>query len=372
MRPWRITLWVGGLVALVTSAGPVGAAWNNVFQVCCLGCKSAPPATSNYYAAYPAYPSYSSYMAAYPADYGTQGCCPQPCPQPCPQRVCETRYEQRTYYAPETHYETRTAYEAVTTYSKSYYWEPVTSYRVSSYYDPSTCCQKQVACPVTSYRLREQCCPVQSWVARCYSVPVTVMKPYTRCEPVTSCYWTNAVAAAPAPCPAPAAAAPSGAGVYDNRPPANGAGVNDTGSGGASQSEKRPFDPYNPQGYRQYIPPAPAPKPAPSTSMRPDTFVQAPPAVRLDKIVPVPPANVEGSIVRADRNPDAGARLTFKRADRDGETHTVTADSTGRFKATLASGNWTVYTQRADGQLVVNTRIDVREGKTSEVKLTSR
>ncbi len=360
MRPWRFILWVGGLAALATGADRADAAWNNVFQVCCLGCKSAPPATSNYYAAYPAYPTYT---AAYPADPG----CPQPCPQPCPQRVCETRYEQRTYYAPETHYETRTAYDPVTTYSKSYYWEPVTNYRVSCYYDSCSCSYKQIATPVTSYRLREQCCPVQSWVARCYSVPVTTMKPYTRCEPVTSCYWTNA-GGAPA---APAAPSP-GAGVYDNRPPANGgAGVNDNGAGG-SESQK-PYDQYGrPQGYRQYVPPAAAPKSAPATSVRPETFVQAPPAVRLEKIVPVPPANVEGVIVRADNKPDAGARLTFKRADREGQTHTVTADGAGRFKATLASGGWTVYTHRADGQLVANTRIDVREDRTSEVKLTSR
>jgi hypothetical protein len=86
----------------------------------------------------------------------------------------------------------------------------------------------------------------------------------------------------------------------------------------------------------------------------------------------VQPTNVEGVVVRPDNKPDAGARLTFKRADRDGETHTVTADGSGRFKATLASGAWTVYTQRADGQLVANTRIDVREDRTSQVKLTSR
>ena len=55
MRPLRFVLWVGGLVALATGADRAEAAWNNVFQVCCLGCKSHPPATSNYYAAYPAY-----------------------------------------------------------------------------------------------------------------------------------------------------------------------------------------------------------------------------------------------------------------------------------------------------------------------------
>src|SRR5579884_3969680 len=286
MKPLRIVLWVGGLVALAAGAGRADAAWNNVFQVCCLGCKSAPPATSNYIAAYPAYPTTTS---AYPSDPG----CPQPCPpQPC--QVCETRYVQRTYYQQETHYETQTRYEPVTTYRTSYFWEPVTNYRVSCYYDPCTCSYKQVSTPCTSYRLREQCCPVQNWVARCYTVPVTTMKPYTRCEPVTSCYWTNAGGA-------PAAGAMPGAGVNDNRPPANaGQGVNDTG-GGTSESQKR-FDPYAvPQGYRQYTPPAGgAPKTgAPATKVRPDTFVRAP-AVQLEKIVPVAPANVEGVVVRAD------------------------------------------------------------------------
>jgi hypothetical protein len=358
MRPLRIVLWVGGLVALATGAGRADAAWNNVFQVCCHNCGSA-PTTSGFVAAY------------------ADPCCPQPCPQPCPQQVCETRYVQRTYYCPETHYETQTRYEPVTTYRTSYFWEPVTSCRVSCFFDPCTCSWRQVSTPVTSFRLRSQCCPVQSWVARCYSVPVTTMRPYTRCEPVTSCYWTTAGAtagAAPAPYTPPAGAMP-GAGVGDSsRPPANaGQGVNDSGSG-ASESQKRPFDQYAPQGYRQYAPPAGGtPKSAsPPTKVRPDTFVQAPPAVQLEKIVPVTSANVEGVVVRADEKPDAGARLTFRRADREGVTHTVTADSAGRFKATLASGGWVVCTHRADGQLVPHTRIDVREDKTSEVKLTSR
>jgi hypothetical protein len=386
MRPLRIVLWVGGLAALVTGVGPADAAWNNVFQVCCLGCKSAPPATSNYFAAYP---SYSAYMAAYPSDGGAccpQPCCPQPCcPQPCPQQVCETRYVQRTYYQAEVHCETRTAYEAVTTYHKSYFWEPVTSYRVSCYFDSCSCSYRQVATPVTSFRLREQCCPVQSWVARCYSVPVTTMRPYTRCEPVTSCYWTTAAApacpapACPAPAQAPAVAAPAAPvtpvpGVNDTRPmpPAGtGPGVNDTG-GAPSESQKPLYDQYGrPQGYRQYAPPSnPAPKS--TTPVRPDTFVMAPPSATLGKVVPIPPANVEGVIVRSDDKPEAGARLTFKRSDREGVTHTVTADSSGRFKATLTSGGWVVCTHGADGKLVPQKRIDVRDDKTSEVKLTSR
>jgi hypothetical protein len=373
MRPLRIVLWAGAVVAVAAGGGRAGAAWNNVFQVCCHNCGSAPPVTSNFAAADP--------------------CCPQPCPQPCPQQVCETRYVQRTYYQPVTHLEQRTAYEPVTTYRTSYYWEPVTNYRVSCFFDPCTCSYKQVSTPVTSFRLRQQCCPVQSWVARCYSVAVTTMRPFTRCEPVTSCYWTTAAAApcpspcptpCPAPAPAPAASAgagvqvspsPTGPGVQDSRPPANlgQPGVNDSGSDGARQSEKR-YDPYAaPQGYRQYSPPAgTSPKAGPTTPVRPEKFVLAPPAARLEKIIPVPPANVEGRVVRADSTPDAGARLTFKRADREGETHTVTADGAGRFKATLASGGWDVYTHRADGQLLRQTRIDVREDRTSQVQLTSR
>ena len=367
MRPLRIVMWVGGLVVLAAGAGPAGAAWNNVFQVCCHNCTS-PPTTSGYVAAF---------QAADP-------CCPQPCPQPCPQQVCETRYVQRTYYQPETHFETRTAYEPVTTFRTSFFWEPVTNCRISSFFDPCTCSWRQVSTPVTSFRLREQCCPVQSWVARCYSVPVTTMRPFTRCEPVTSCYWTTAgVPQATAPAPAapavPMNPVPGGAGVNDNRPPANVGqpGVNDTGAGGAggaSESQKRGYDPYAPQGYRQYLPQTGAPPKAatPPTPVRPENFVSAPPSIRLEKIVPVPPANVEGVVVRADSTPDAGARLTFKRAGREGETHTVTADGSGRFKATLASGGWQVYTQRADGQLLHHTRIDVRDDQTKQVTLTSR
>src|SRR5262245_2360897 len=111
MRPLRIVLWVGGFVALA-AGGRADAAWNNVFQVCCLGCKSAPPTTSNYTAAYPAFPV-------------AEAACPQPCPQPCPQQVCETRMVQKTYYQAETHMETRTALEPVTTMQKSYFWDPV-------------------------------------------------------------------------------------------------------------------------------------------------------------------------------------------------------------------------------------------------------
>ncbi len=295
MRPLRIVVWAGAWLVVAAAAGPAPAAWNNVFQVCCAGCKSAPPVTSGYYAAYP---PYSAYMAAYPADTGCAPACPQPCPQPCPQQVCETRYVQRTYYAPEVHYETRTAYDPVTTYSKSYYWEPVTSYRVSCFYDSCSCSYKQVATPTTSYRLREQCCPVQSWVARCYSVPVTTMKPYTRCEPVTSCYWTTAGAAVAPP--------PAGAGVNDGRlaPAPGGAGVNDSGSDGVRESNK----PYKPEGFRQYAPPGGTPKTdVPTAPIRPDTFVQGPPALRLEKIIPIAPANVEGEVVRSDNTPDAGA-----------------------------------------------------------------
>jgi hypothetical protein len=282
MNAFRTLLWAGAVVALAVAAGPAQAAWNNVFQVCCHHCNT-PPATS----------SYAAYMAAYPA---ADPCCPQPCPpQPC--QVCETRYVQRTYYCPETHYEQRTAYEPVTTYRTSYYWEPVTNYRVSCYYDPCTCSYKQVSTPCTSYRLREQCCPVQSWVARCYSVPVTTMKPFTRCEPVTSCYWATAAAATPCPSAAPAAApyAPPAAAQpgVNTYPPPQGAGqpgVNDTGDG-SRQSDKR-IDPYAPQGYRQYTPPANAParSASPSAPVRPESFVQAPPTVQLGNIIPVPPA----------------------------------------------------------------------------------
>ena len=77
MNPLRKAAWLSALL-LVASGSSAQAAWDNVFQVCCHHCGSAPVTSS-----------YSAYMAATTAD---------PC-NPCPQQVCTTRYVQRCSFS---------------------------------------------------------------------------------------------------------------------------------------------------------------------------------------------------------------------------------------------------------------------------------
>jgi hypothetical protein len=155
--------------------------------------------------------------------------------------------------------------------------------------------------------------------------------------------------------------------VNENRPTPQGPpGANGAGDTGNPSSSQKPFSPFadpRPQsGHRQYLPPAvTAPRPA-----------APPPAVRLDRIVSLPRANVIGEVVRGNEQADPGARLTFKRIDASSESHSVTADRTGRFRATLASGVWEVYTEAADGTLTPHTRIQVYPDQTKQMRLTSR
>src|SRR4051812_41747280 len=122
MRPFRGILWACALGLVGASPGVAGAAWNNVFQVCCNSCGHG---------------SASAYGSV--SGYAGNACC-----DPCPQPVCTTRYVQRCYYQPVTCYQTRSYYEPCTTYRTSYYYEPVTTYRYSCYYDPCTCSYQQV------------------------------------------------------------------------------------------------------------------------------------------------------------------------------------------------------------------------------------
>src|SRR5262249_9139144 len=108
MRPW----WGVGpslaLLLLAADAGSARAAWDNVFQACCPGCRNKAPVPSNFFAA-PA-PSVSH--------FGPDACCAPPPP------VCTTRYVQRCFYQPVTTFQTKSYYEAVTTYKTSFYYEP--------------------------------------------------------------------------------------------------------------------------------------------------------------------------------------------------------------------------------------------------------
>jgi hypothetical protein len=306
---------------------------------------------------------------------------------------------QRCYYQPVTCYQTRTYYEAVTTYRTSYYYEPVTTYRYSCYCDPCTGCCQQVACPQTCCQLRAQCCPVQSWVQRCCQVPVTSYQRAFYWEPVTTCCTPQCC---PSPCaspcngtPAPAYAAPAcaDAGQPAYTPPAAQApaynppavseqrstpvpGVQeypDSGKGGSGSPlyDRYSNPPANPTmpgasgAYRQVPPRQPAAPAAPVPAPRP-------PSVRLERIVSAPLTQVQGQVVRGDSAPQAGAKVVFVSATRREPHQIVTADATGKFRVTLASGGWLVYVHDANDRPVLHSKIDLNDNENRKVTLVSR
>jgi hypothetical protein len=360
MRPFRLSLWCCGL--LLAGASQAQAAWDNVFQVACFGCKK-PVATANYYAPPP------------PP-------CAQPCPQPC-QPTCTTQYQLRSYYQPVTTYRTSYYYEPVTSYRTSYYYEPVTSYRYSSYYDPSTCSYQTRACPTTSYQLKAQSCPVTSYLQRCQTVPETSYKQSYYYEPVTTCCQTSVGS----PIYPNAPGYPNTPGVSEGRmsapvpaPPGPGPGVSegrDRLPMGGEQSRKigipdpqprfLPSIPDSNNPYRQPAlqPPVPVQQSAPKQT-------QPPPTVRLDRIVLAEEPNVEGQVVVNDKNPQAGARVLFVSADQLGAKQTVTADSQGQFKVSLASGGWLVYIHDEKGNPIFKEKVEVKENQPQRMILTSR
>jgi hypothetical protein len=343
MKPLRGVFPACALWLLGAAVAPAHAAWDNVFQMCCASCGQA--AVSNY--------------------------APDPCCAPPPQPVCTTHYVQRCYYQPVTCYENRSYYEPVTTYRTSYYYEPVTSFRYSCYVDPCTGCQHQVACPVRSYALKTQCCPVQSWVQRCCRVPVTKYQQVSYYEPVTTC-----CAPPPPPCcptayappchaTAPAAAvpgAPAQPGVLEQSSPPAGV-IENPGTGSQSYKPYGQIQP-NANGAQR-----PVPRPL---STQPTAPVQRQPAVRLDRVVSGPAGRVQGHVVSQGNVPQAGASLTFVSAARRDPHRVVTADNAGNFRVTLASGDWLVYVQGADGKLAFARKIDVRDNETRQFTLVSR
>jgi hypothetical protein len=331
------------LAALVATAGAARAAWDDVFQACCLNCKSQ-----------------SAYS---PCD---------PCPQPCQQ--CTTRYIQRTYYQPCTSYVQKTYYEPVTTYRTSYYYEPVTSCRVSCYFDPCTCQYRQVSTPVTCYQLRSQCCPVTSYLQRCCYQPVTTYREACYYEPVTTCCTTQVGAPVmtlpPGAQVVPPAGAPPAGGpphVTDpgQLPPAGPPGVSDGTNGENTRLDRYP--PKGPTMPRVDESSAKPPRPLPAAP------ADSPPKVRIDRIAALPAPNLEGRVVAdRDRNPHAGARLLFVSADRQGAQQTATADGDGRFRTSLASGAWLVYVRNADGDPVFADKVEVKDDAPRQLTLVSR
>jgi hypothetical protein len=351
MRPLQASVALLTL-GLMSAAVPAEAAWNNVFQVTCWGCK---PRASNYGPAYSYYPSYS-----YSAPAGN-ACC-----DPC--QTCTTKYVQRCYYQPVTTYTTQTYYEPITTYTTRTYYEPVTTYRYTTHYDPCTCSCQQVATPCTSYVARQQCCPVQSWVQRCCQVPCTSYQKSFYWEPQTTCCSTTSGPPV-APC---APTAPQGPPQVDprstNPPPGGGTYPppqvdGKTGGydqyyqqqpGGNTQSQFRQLSPNGQSGVPSNKTPAPGP------------------GVKLERIAQVNDNGVSGQIVNDARTPRSGVQVTFVNAKRQGPDKTVTSDTAGQFQVELPTGAWLVYLRTADGQQIYHSRIDVEAKQKTPIVLVSR
>jgi hypothetical protein len=305
----------GGALALLLLVPQIApAAWDNVFQVTCFGCKKR-PTTAAYYAP----PSCTS-------------CAPPcPCAAPCPCPTT-TAYVQRTYYQPVTTYQCETHYEPVTSYRTSYYYEPVTSYTYSSHYDPCTCTCQQVATPCTSYRLRSQCNAVVNYVARVAYKPVTTYR--------QSCYMEAVqVPACPPPAPscptcgpAPAAPAPVAAMPAAPAPP-----LNLQSAPPPSLDENRSVPPASLGEQReQYkMPPASqSGRPVPQPAM---------PTFKPERMAGANGSTVTGQVVLNNYAPRPGAKVTFVNAQRQDVREAATADAAGRFQVSLASGHWYVY-----------------------------
>jgi hypothetical protein len=320
------------LAALAAASGTAQAAWNNVFQVCCNHCGSAP----------------APVVAAYGCD---------PCPQPCPPPVtCTTRYVQRSCYTPVTTYRTSYYYTPVTTYRTSYYYEPVCSYRYSCYYDPCTCRYQSVAVPTTSYRLRSQCCPVTSYLQRTCVTPVTSYQQSFYYEPVTTCCTTTPGA--------PVAAPPAGATVTPATPSAPSAAESrePLPAGPPAGTESRESG-YPKADRSPAMPPAGgASRPAPPRT----------PVIRLDRIASRGQSNLEGRVLHGDRSPHGGAKVLLVSADAKSNQQTVTADRDGAFRARVEAGGWLVYTHDERGRPVFSRRVEVPSDRSLSLTITQR
>jgi Carboxypeptidase regulatory-like domain len=350
MTPVRGIAGAGALGLLLLAPAAAPAAWNNVFQVTCHGCRR--PAVAAY--APPV-------VAAAPA-------CPAPCPPPCPPQVA---YVQRSYYTPVTTYEPVTQMVPVTSNYTSYYYEPVCSYTYSSYYDPCTCTCQSVATPTTSYRLRSKCNSVTNYVARISYRPVTTMRQscYLEAVPVNPC-------CPPAGAPGPVAAipVPGAAPPLNLQTPEPALGEQRTvpapGAPAPGLSEDRSYyggamPPLTGQSLRQ--PPrvptfAPVPPPAPAVPVKPGQIAARPNT----------PATVSGQVVANNFTPRGGARVVFVSAQKQEMRQAATADAAGRFQVDLPAGGWYVYLAGADGTPTYHSQLTVQASESRNVTVVSR
>jgi hypothetical protein len=99
---------------------------------------------------------------------------------------------------------------------------------------------------------------------------------------------------------------------------------------------------------------------------------QAPPKVRLEQIVSLPVPTLQGQVIGSDRQPQAGARVSFVSTARQEPHHSVTANAAGQFRVTLASGQWLVYVDGRDGKPVFLTKVELRDDDNRQLTLVRR
>src|SRR5205809_7423721 len=325
-----------GLLLLAPSAAP--AAWNNVFQVTCHGCRR---------------PAVSAYVAPAPVVAAAPACCPQ-----------QVQYVQRSMYTPVTTYEPVCTSVPVQSNYTSYYWEPVRSYTYSSYYDPCTCTCQGVATPGTSYRLRSQCNSVTNSAQRISYRPVTTYRQscYLEAVPVNPCCPTGG------PAPVPVGAAPAGPLVAVPQPgmtpPLNlqtpepalneqrtlpNAGTPPPALGEDRSYYGNTIPPLTGQSLR----PVPfAPTPVPNIPVRPGQIALRPTTNG--------PASPSGQVGANNFTPRGGAQMVFVSAQKRDVRLAATADTAGRFQVDLPAGGWYVYLAGADGRTTYHSQLTVK------------
>ena len=306
---------------LLGGAGSASAAWDNVFQTCCHGCRSQS----------------SSFFAA-PA-----ACCP------CP----TISYVQRCFYQPVTCFRQETYCEPVTTYRTSFFWEPVTTVHCTSFFDPCTGCCQKVCTPCTSFRLRSQCNAVQSYVQRCRMVPYTSYRQSFYLEPVVTCAQP---ACPPDPC-ATGGAAPIGHGGAIP-------GISEAPGG-------PPRMPSISEGPNRTLPP----QNIPETGLKRSPAPAPAPPIRFDRTTSlrVAASTLQGMVVLGDRiSPRGSTQLLFVSTEKQGPQQKVSTDATGWFDVSLPAGEWLLYVAGADGRPEYHSKLTVRANDERVVTVVSR
>jgi hypothetical protein len=103
---------------------------------------------------------------------------------------------------------------------------------------------------------------------------------------------------------------------------------------------------------------------------------RAPLVPRLNSVAYDAPANtgpnLVGQVVAERGTIDRAVHLTFVSESASAADEKADVDGQGRFKVTLASGNWLIYSRDEQGKPVFQTRVSMRDQETQQMTLVSR